>query len=150
MRIARENSHHRGFTIVEFTIVMIVAVLLLSFGIPRLRYAAERTRVAAAVQYLADVRLAQDRYRAAIGRFARDVDDLELTASEPDHFEVGLLKRNSSEKEGWSLTLTRRIERSAYGAYTVCYNELGYDPGRSSLSQFPRISPIDDEAALRP
>jgi hypothetical protein len=39
--------------------------------------------------------------------------------------------------------VTRHVETSAYGAYTVAFNELGYDPERSSLDLLERINPIE-------
>jgi prepilin-type N-terminal cleavage/methylation domain-containing protein len=141
----------RGFTIVELAIVLVVVAVLLSFGVPRFRDAAERTRAGEAVQYLVDVRLAQDSYRAANGHFAQDVADLELTAPAPKHFELGLMKvsRSSERGDSWTLTVTRHVETSAYGAYTVAFNELGYDPERSSLGLLEQISPIEEYEMLR-
>jgi competence protein ComGC len=95
-RTVRKTKGARGFTIVELEIVLVVVVVLLSFGVPRFRDAVERTRAGEAVQYLVDVRLAQDSYRAANGRFAQDVADLELRAPAPKHFEVGLMKVSRS------------------------------------------------------
>ena len=151
-RRVRKTRGARGFTIVEFAIVLVVVAVLFSFGVPRFRDAVERTRASEAVQYLVAVRLAQDSYRAANGRFARDVADLELAASAPEHFEVGLMKvlRSSERGDSWTLTVTRHVETSAYGAYTVAFNELGYDPARSSLGLLERISPIEEYEMLRP
>ncbi len=160
MYVRPQRTHDRGFTVVEFTVVMAIVALLLTFGVPRLRDAGERTRAAAAVQYLLDVRLAQDRYRAVRGHYAQDVADLELTAAAPEHFEVGLVRLtenqagrdlvSNSDSQGWSLSLARHVETSSYGAYTITYNERGYDSASSTLRDLPAISPLDDDVRLLP
>ena len=148
-QLHNQRNGSRGFTIIELVIVLLVVVVLLSFGVPRYRDAIERAHAGEAMQYLADVRLAQDRYAGGGGRFASDVNDLELTAPTPRYFEVGLMKLDSRDP-GWSLTLTRHIETSNYGAYSVVFNERGYDADRSSVNLLSRISPVEEYVLLGP
>jgi len=158
MKPLSSRAANRGFTLVEVSIVLVIVLVLISFGVPRYRDAIERTHAAEAVQYLRDVRLAQDRYRGAIGHFARDVADLEMTAPVPKYFDVGTMKvigtaklgQGPEQKHGWSLTLTRRAENSPYGAYTVTFDERGYVARSSSLEKLPEISPIEEAALLLP
>jgi prepilin-type N-terminal cleavage/methylation domain-containing protein len=141
-----------GFTLVEFAVVVAILVVVASFAIPRFRDAVERTRAGEAIQFLSDVRIAQERYQAALGRYAEDLSVLELTAPLPRNFKVGQI--DVARKDGipvaWSLTLTRNADTTAYGPYTVTFNERGYDARRSSLSMLPEISPIEETELFLP
>ena len=142
----------RGFTTVELAVVLMTVVVLFSFGVPRFRDAVERTHAGEAVQYLIDVRLAQDLHRGALGHFAKQVSDLELTAPDPQYFKVGPMRvwQGVEIGRGWSLTLTRHADTSDYGAYTVTFNQRGYDVQGSSLSSLSQVSPIEGYALLQP
>lgn len=158
MQAVTNSQPSRGFTFIEVTIVVVIVVVLVSFGVPRYRDAIERTHAAEAVQYLSDLRLAQDRHRGTTGHFASNREDLDLTQPTPKYFGIGEIKvvgtaklgQGPEQRHGWSLTLTRKSENSLYGAYTVTYNERGFDPERSSLDELPQISPIEEAALLLP
>jgi prepilin-type N-terminal cleavage/methylation domain-containing protein len=151
-RRAVREAADRGFTLVEFAVVLAILVVLVSFSVPRFRAAVERTRAAQATQFLSDVRVAQERYQAAVGSYAREIGVLELTAPFPVHFDVGMFAVAGSPgaPQSWSLTLTRKAESTTYGPYTVTYTERGYDAQRSTLSALPEISPVEESELFRP
>ena len=151
-RTQRGRDQRAGFTLVEFTVVITILVVLMSFAIPRFRDAVERARAGEALQFLSDVRVAQERFQAAVGQYAGDLSVLELTAPLPKNFSVGSLgvTKQGGKAASWSLTLTRVAQSSAYGPYTVTFTEGGYDARRSSLSMLPEICPIEETQLFLP
>jgi type II secretory pathway pseudopilin PulG len=124
--------------IAECGVVLATAVLIGSFGVPGLGAAMERTRANEAVEYLTGVRLAQERHRLRHGRYAAELDALELHHALPAAFRASDIEIREDETDGaplWMLTLTRRPSRLVREPYTVTFTERGFDPNRSSVSR---------------
>jgi len=117
-----------GFTLVELAIVIVIIGVLAAFGVPRFRDSVERSKAAEAFNYLSAVRTAQERYHGLEGTYADAVSKLDVKLPAPKYFTPGTVTANGDSLEkGWKLTLTRTGASAGYGAYTVTYNEDGFD-----------------------
>lgn len=117
--------------------VLATVALLGSFGVPGLGAAVERSRANEAVEFLTGVRLAQERHRLRHGRYATQLDDLELHSPLPASFRVDCLTTLEDGEAGpsWTLTLARRPTRLVPQPYTVTFTERGFDRKRSSVAR---------------
>lgn len=125
-----------GFTLVELTVVVVIIGVLTAFAVPRFMDSVERSKAAEAYNFLASVRAAQDRYHARHGRYAEDVAKLETKIPEPAYFTVGPMAvplAASDFSTGWELALTRSDSSSGYGAYSVIFDQEGFDKTDSTI-----------------
>jgi prepilin-type N-terminal cleavage/methylation domain-containing protein len=134
-----------GFTLVELAVVVVIIGVLAAFGVPRFLQSVERSKASEAFGYLAAVRSAQERYQAREGKYAGSVDDLDIDYSDPKYFDTDDIELTG--ENGWSLTMTRKAGASGYGAYTVIFNEDGYD-GSSTIPA--EVNPIGGQPATPP
>ena len=124
-----------GFTLVELAIVIVIIGVLAAFGVPRFRDSVERSKAAEAFNYLSAVRTAQERYIGRAGTYSDQVTKLDVQLPAPKYFTVGEVAANGDSLEkGWKLTLTRSGASAGYGAYTVIYNEQGFDTATSTIA----------------
>jgi prepilin-type N-terminal cleavage/methylation domain-containing protein len=137
-------KNRKGFTLVELAVVIVIIGVLAAFGVPRFIKSVERSKAAEAFSYLAAVRSAQERYSAREGTYASVVDDLDIQFSPPKYFTVGTIAAGSTGilENSWTLTLTRTGAASGYGAYTVIFNESGFDATNSGIQALPDINPM--------
>jgi len=142
-RSSFEAKNHKGFSLVELSVVVIIIGVLAAFGIPRMLKSVERSKAAEAFQYLATVRAAQERYQARQGTYAQVLTDLDMEQSAPKYFSVGTVGpgETSSLENSWKLTLTRQGASAGYGAYTVTFTQNGYDTADSTIEALPEINP---------
>jgi prepilin-type N-terminal cleavage/methylation domain-containing protein len=148
-RIAKVKKAAKGFTLVELAIVIVIIGVLASFGVPRFRDAVERSKAGEAMNYLASVRAAQERYASREGTYASDLADLDISIPTPKYFTVGAVAAGSTGdlEDSWTLTLTREGASAGYGAYTVTFTEQGYDTVNSTINDLPQINPISSGSA---
>ena len=143
MRAVERNEGRGGFTLVELAIVVVIIGVLAAFAVPRFFASVERSRAAEAFNYLSTVRSSMERFHDRQGTFASDVIDLDTEMFAPEHFTVGtvtLPEPTSDLRSGWELTLTRAGAPAGYGAYTVVYNQDGFDSVKSTIDA--SISPL--------
>ena len=119
----------KGFTLVELAVVIVIIGVLAAFGVPRYLKSVERSKSAEAFAYLTTIRSAQERYHAQHSIYAQDQWSLDVQSPSPKYFSVGNFNPGDSGnfETSWSLTLTRQGASSGYGAYTVIFNQNGYD-----------------------
>ena len=132
MKLIANNKKKSGFSLVELTIVVIILGVLATFAVPRFMRVVERTKASESFAFLAEIQSAQARYNAEHGEYAALVTDLDIELSTPNHFTVGSVVSVDPEVD-WSLELTRTGAASGYGAYTVVFNEDGFDSASSSI-----------------
>ena len=139
----REQDRDHGFTLVELAVVVVIIGVLAAFAVPRFLESVERTKAGEAVNYLATIHSSQERYHARQGTYAADINDLDMVMVTPEYFSVGAVAVPASEADletGWELTLTRMGASSGYGAYTVVFNQDGFDAVSSTID--PEINPM--------
>ena len=142
----------KGFTLVELAVVVVIVGVLAAFAVPRFLASVERSKAAEAFNYLAAVQSAMERYHARQGIYATAVADLDIKLTAPKYFTVGLIAAGGSTslEDSWTLTLTRTGAAAGYGAYTVTFNEEGYDPVASTINALNDINPMQTSAPPPP
>ena len=129
--IASVPGPRRGFTLVELAVVVVVIILLASFGVPRFLQSVERSRAAEAFAYLGAVRTAQERYQAREGTYAGDCNVLDIRCPAPRSFDIGTI---AATEDSWTLTLTREVGAAGDRVgYSVTFTERGYDAVHSTI-----------------
>ena len=137
------KTNKSGFTLVELAVVVVIIGVLAAFGVPRFMDAVERSKAAEAFGYLDAVRSGQERYHAREGIYAAHLTDLDVKFQSPKYFGVGDV---SASETTWTLTLTRTGPSAGNGAYTVIFNQDGYDTS-SGIQDKPNINPMGTQAA---
>jgi prepilin-type N-terminal cleavage/methylation domain-containing protein len=125
-----------GFTLVELAVVVVIIGVLAAFAVPRFMDSVERSKAAEAYNYLSTIHSAQERYHARQGEYSTDLTKLDVKLTTPTYFTVGTVDvpaTASSIETGWELTLTRTGAAAGYGAYTVIFNEDGFDKTNSTI-----------------
>ena len=137
-------SREKGFTLVELAVVIVIIGILAAFGVPRFRDAVERSKAGEAFNYLAAVRSSMERFHGRQGTYADAVTKLDIKMGTPKYFTVGTIAAGTSGslEDSWTLTLTRTGAAAGYGAYTVTFNEEGYDAANSTIAALDTINPM--------
>lgn len=125
-------KNQKGFSLVELTIVVVILGVLAMLAVPRYQVAVERSKASESFSYLAQIEAAQARMQARSGKYATKLTELDLTVDAPDHFTVGNFTSSNWETK-WECKLTRNGASSGYGAYTVVWNEQGFNRSGSSI-----------------
>ncbi|GJM21237.1 MAG: hypothetical protein DHS20C15_11520 [Planctomycetota bacterium] len=136
MKTFAARRGEKGFTLVELAIAVVIIGVLAAFGVPRYLASVERARAAEAFTYLSTVSSAQERYAARMSTYSKDTKSLDIQMDAPEFFKVGKVavpKGSKSLETGWEMTLTRSGKAAGYGAYTVTYNNTGYDTKKSTI-----------------
>lgn len=130
-----QGRARKGFSLVELSVVVIIIGVLAAFGVPRLLQSVERSKASESFKYLAAVRAAQERYQARQGTYADDITKLDMVQTAPTYFTVGTVAGvgGGSLESTWQLTLTRAGSSGGYGAYTVTFNQDGFDATNSTI-----------------
>ena len=121
-----------GFSLVELTIVVVILGVLAMMGVPRYQKVVERAKAAEAFTYLAQIEGAQERHNARTGEYARYLSQLDTAIPAPKHFSVHNFTSYNLQTQ-WEMRLTRRGASSGFGAYSVTYNQDGFQRARSSI-----------------
>ncbi|NQU49212.1 MAG: prepilin-type N-terminal cleavage/methylation domain-containing protein [Planctomycetes bacterium] len=121
-----------GFSLVEMTIVVVILGVLAMMGVPRYQKVVERAKAAEAFSYLAQLEGAQERHNARTGQYAKRMNELDITVSNPTHFRIGKFTSYNWQTQ-WELKLTRQGASSGFGAYSVTWTQDGFQRYRSSI-----------------
>ena len=142
MQNVLRNRGRKGCTLVELAVVIIIIGILAAFAVPRFLDSVERSKAGEALNYLAAVRSAQERYQIRQGTYADDLTKLDIQMPDPKYFTVGTPAAGSSGslEDSWTLTLTRAGAAGGYGAYTVTFTDQGFDADNSTIDA--KINPM--------
>ncbi|MCP4481672.1 MAG: type II secretion system protein [bacterium] len=133
-------KNRQGFTLVELAIVIVIIGTLAIFGLPKLRDAVEKAKSVKAFNYLSAVYSSQEDYFAEHDRYASSLFDLDIAVDEPEGFEISEIALLSG---GWSQMLRREKGIGLYGAYTLIFNQDGFDILNSTVAD-------DDHKPIHP
>jgi prepilin-type N-terminal cleavage/methylation domain-containing protein len=126
------RQRESGFTLVELAVVIVIIGVLAAFGVPRFKVAVEKSKAAEAFTYLGSVRSSQERYFTQAGVYSNQVNLLDINMATPAYFNLTAL---TADQNGWEGTMTRITPSAGYGAYTVLYNEQGFDSNSSIVNE---------------
>lgn len=151
----RSAKPRQGLFCVAACVAAVATAAIGATWLPTWWQRSERRIAAEALTYLDDVRLAQQRFRARHGAYARSLGELDLTMPPPTDFSLAPIRGDGAGErpaDSWSLTLTRSgwffaWGNAADGGYRVTLCETGFDPDRSTVDEVlgvsspPRVPP---------
>jgi prepilin-type N-terminal cleavage/methylation domain-containing protein len=144
----RNGKVSKGVTLVELAVVVVLIGVLAAFGLPRYIKSVEQSKASEAFAYLSAVRAAQERYHAREGTYTSDLALIDIQIAPSKYFVVGSLQPaggvGGTLETSWSLTLTRSGPSAGHGAYTVIFNQDGYDT-TSTINAHPDINPMSTD-----
>ncbi len=125
-----------GFSLVELTIVVVILGVIAMIGVPKYRTVVERAMASEALVFMHQVEAQQAGFQAWKGHYAKSFSELNGFSgsglSRPRHFTISDFTSFNWETK-WSLRLTRQGASSGFGAYTVSWDQDGFNPARSSI-----------------
>ncbi len=125
-------SKKSGFSLVELTIVVVILGVLATFAVPRFMRSVERSKASEAFNYCENIVSGQAAYQGRNGQFTNTVANLDVTLSSPQYFTVAN-PTSSNWQSAWEIKLTRSGASAGYGAYTVVFDQNGFNKAKSSI-----------------
>ena len=119
----------RAFTLVELAVVIVIIGVLAAFGVPKFLASVEKSKATEAFNYLAAIQAAQERYLAQNGIYATDPTTLDIVLPTMKYFTPDaaiVAAQNATGAPTWTMTCTRIVATSSYGAYTVNWSDTGF------------------------
>jgi prepilin-type N-terminal cleavage/methylation domain-containing protein len=142
----------RGFTLVELAVVIVIIGVLAAFGVPKFLQSVEKSKATEAFNFWSTVQAAEERFIAQNGVYASFTTGqtpwpLDIVLPTLQYFTLaGVTASQGADTTGassWTGSLVRISTSSSYGAYTVNWNQNGFD----TASTIPQtISPVTGDA----
>lgn len=125
-------SKKSGFSLVELTIVVVILGVLATFAVPRFMRSVERSKASEAYNYCENIVSSEAAYQARNGQFTATIANLDVTLANPVYFTVAA-PTSSDWNTAWEIKLTRTGASAGYGAYTVTFDQNGFNKAKSSI-----------------
>jgi prepilin-type N-terminal cleavage/methylation domain-containing protein len=132
MQSFRLSNKKGGFSLVELTIVVVILGVLATFAVPRFMKSVERSKAGEAFNYLENIVTSQGTHNARTGTYASSLTTLDVELKAPKYFTVGT-PTSTAFQTAWELKLTRTGTSSGYGAYTVVFDQNGFNQSKSTI-----------------
>jgi type IV pilus assembly protein PilA len=119
----------KGFTLVELAVVIVIIGVLAAFGVPKFLASVEKSKATEAFNFLSAIQASQERYLAQNGIYATDPTTLDIILPTMKYFTPDpsiVAAQNATGAPTWSMTCTRIVATSSYGAYTVNWTDTGF------------------------
>lgn len=143
-RLVSRRMTRKGFTLVELAVVIVIIGVLAAFGVPKFLQSVEKSKASEAFNYWSAVQSAQERYMSQNGVYwaSSNSDNLDIQLPILQYFDPPTITEThaTAGTPTWAGTLTRMSASSSYGAYTVSWNQDGFDAANSTIPQV--ISPV--------
>lgn len=114
------------------TLIVVMIGITALFAIPRYEAQKEAPISAKAFQFLHRMQGAQNLHYRKHGKFADHVEAMNIQSSIPPEFVLRDLRSDDWEA-GWTAVLVRRSRWSAFGPYTVKFNQNGFQVKGSTV-----------------
>ncbi len=125
-------QRNQAFSLVEMTLIVMMIGITVLFAIPRYEAQKEAPISAQAFQFLYRLQGAQNHHLRTHGKFASHVEAMGVETSIPSDFVLQTLSSSDWNKE-WTAVLKRRARWSAFGPYTVVFDQNGFQADQSTL-----------------
>ncbi len=124
----RTPKCRRGTSTLSATVALVLVTVSASLNIPPWLRAREYATAGDAIKYLSNVYQAQVKFRQVHGHYADQLHLLDLAYVPPTYFDVGRITRidDRSERDSWSLTLTRYSGHTVYSPYSITCTQDGF------------------------
>jgi prepilin-type N-terminal cleavage/methylation domain-containing protein len=147
-RVLTRIRNRRGFTLVELAVVIVIIGVLAAFGVPKFLQSVEKSKASEAFNYWSSVQAAQERYMSQNGVYwqTSNTDTLDIVLPTLQYFSAPTITSSNATAGAptWKGSLARIAGSSSYGAYTVSWNQDGFDAANSTIPQ--AISPVSGDA----